>query len=112
LLKGSASVSASTSASPTSAADIAGAYIDVDDILAEANNAFEALSTLLAGDDYFFGASEPGMFDAAVFAYTYLILDPNMGWEEDVLGRYLRRYGNLVQHCQRLTDAYFAQDKS
>lgn len=63
---------------------------------------------LLGEDAYFFGAEEPGLFDAAVFAYTHLMLDDGMmGWAENVLGRYVRRYANLVEHRERIKRGYF-----
>lgn len=77
-------------------------YIDASDLLAEAGNAFEALSTLLSDNEYFFGRSKPGLFDAEVFAYTHLILDENMGWKHNALGQLLKRHDNLVQHRERL----------
>ncbi|WEW56653.1 hypothetical protein PRK78_002101 [Emydomyces testavorans] len=82
-------------------------YIDVDDLIAEAKNAFEALSVLLGNDTYFFSRTKPGIFDASVFAYTHLILDEKLGWKHNPLGRHLKRYDNLVQHRQRLLEAYF-----
>ncbi|KAE8147715.1 hypothetical protein BDV25DRAFT_159753 [Aspergillus avenaceus] len=77
-------------------------YIDVSALEAEAGDAFEALSTLLGDDKYFFGRSKPGLFDASVFAYTHLILDEGMGWKQNRLADYLRKHKNLVQHRERL----------
>ncbi|KAL2384546.1 hypothetical protein RJZ90_001859 [Blastomyces dermatitidis] len=82
-------------------------FIDVDDLEAEAKSAFQALSSLLGEDAYFFGRQDPGLFDASVFAYTHLLLDDHLNWKQNPLGRYLRRHTNLVQHRQRLLDAYF-----
>lgn len=82
-------------------------FIDVDDIYVEAGNAFNALSTLLGDDTYFFDRNNPGLFDASVFAYTHLILDDNMGWKNKRLGQMLRKSKNLVQHRQRLLEDYF-----
>lgn len=106
LLKSSSSSTSISSSSP-SLYTVSSAYIDVDDILEEANNALEALSTLLGDNDLFFGASQPGMFDASVFAYTHLILDGRMDWKENLLGKYLSRYENLVEHSRRLKEEYF-----
>ena len=77
-------------------------YIDANDLIAEAGNAFEALSTLLDENEYFFGRGKPGLFDAEVFAYTHLILDENMGWKNNAMGQLLRKHENLVQHRERL----------
>lgn len=82
-------------------------YIDVTDLEAEANNAFESLSTLLGNDIYFFNRTNPGLFDASVFAYTHLILDESMGWKHNKLARLLRKYENLVQHRDRLLEKFF-----
>ncbi|RJE18563.1 Mitochondrial outer membrane protein [Aspergillus sclerotialis] len=77
-------------------------YIDADDLIVEAGNAFEALSTLLSDNQYFFGRPKPGLFDAEVFAYTHLILDEKMGWKRNTLGQLLKKHENLVQHRERL----------
>ncbi|KMP03004.1 hypothetical protein DIZ76_012746 [Coccidioides immitis] len=82
-------------------------YIDVDDLMAEANNAFESLSILLGSNLFFFNRETPGLFDASVFAYTHLILDEKLGWKHNPLEMHLRRYDNLVKHRQRLLEAYF-----
>lgn len=81
-------------------------YIDADDLEVEARNAFEALSTLLGSDLYFFGREKPGLFDASVFAYTHLLLDESLGWQRNPLGRYLKRFDNLVQHRERLLEKF------
>jgi metaxin len=77
-------------------------YIDVAALEGDAQNAFEALSTLLAEDEHFFGRPNPGLFDATVFAYTHLILDEDMGWKHNRLAQLLRQHTNLVQHRERL----------
>jgi metaxin len=77
-------------------------YIDVAALEGDAQNAFEALSTLLAEDEHFFGRPKPGLFDATVFAYTHLILDEGMGWKHNRLAQLLRQHTNLVQHRERL----------
>ncbi|KAL1969416.1 hypothetical protein VTN77DRAFT_8854 [Rasamsonia byssochlamydoides] len=82
-------------------------FIDVNDLEAEAANAFEALSTLLGDGDYFFNRSSPGLFDASVFAYTHLILDEKMGWKHNRLARVLLKHERLVRHRQRLLEKYF-----
>lgn len=77
-------------------------YIDSNDLIAEAGNAFEALSTLLSDHEYFFGRPKPGLFDAEVFAYTHLVLDESMGWKNNAMGPLLKKHENLVQHRERL----------
>ena len=81
--------------------------VDIDDLYSEANNAFDALSTLLSEDIFFFGNMNPGLFDAAVFAYTHLLLEERMGWKETRLIRGLEKHGNLVAHRQRIYDTYY-----
>jgi metaxin len=86
-------------------------------LLADATDALRALSTLLAGDEWFFGRPDPGLFDAEVFAYTWLILDEEFGWaaaakaaeeeeeeeeESFALAEGLAGFDNLVSHRRRL----------
>ncbi|KAL6904901.1 hypothetical protein GGI43DRAFT_295080 [Trichoderma evansii] len=71
-------------------------------LLSDATDALRSLSALLSADEWFFGRSEPGLFDAEVFAYTYLILDPEFGWADDSLAKCLAKFGNLVEHRRRL----------
>lgn len=82
-------------------------FIDVNDLEAEADNAFEALQALLGDGEYFFNRRSPGLFDASVFAYTHLILDEKMEWKDNRLARLLLKYDRLVQHRQRLLENYF-----
>lgn len=82
-------------------------FIDIDDIEVEASRAFAALSTLLGDDKHFFGRDTPGLFDASVFAYTYLLLDESLGWKQNPLAIHLKAHDNLVQHQQRLAEQYF-----
>lgn len=84
------------------------AYIDEDDLYAEAANAFTALSTLLNQDENFFGQSQPGLFDASVFAYTHLLLEDNIAWRNTKLSVALKRNANLVRHRQRILEKYFS----
>lgn len=81
--------------------------IDAADLYSEADKAFEALSTLLGEDEWFFGNDKPALFDASVFAYTHLLLDDSLGWEEATLCHALRSRGNLVQHQRRLLHRYY-----
>lgn len=57
---------------------------------------------LLGDDEWFFGAETPALFDAEVFAYTYLMLDDGLAWPENTLVECLSQFGNLVQHRTRL----------
>ncbi|KAM0264476.1 hypothetical protein ACHAQJ_000667 [Trichoderma viride] len=72
-------------------------------LLSDATDALRSLSALLSEDEWFFGRSEPGLFDAEVFAYTYLILDDEFGWADGgSLAKCLAKFGNLVEHRRRL----------
>ncbi|KAI9715388.1 MAG: hypothetical protein M1812_006033 [Candelaria pacifica] len=88
------------------------AMLDVDTLFSEANDAFEALNTLLGDVDWFFDAETPGLFDASVFAYTYLILDKGLGWKDERLMKTLRGKEGLVRHCERIFSRYFGQSKT
>lgn len=81
--------------------------IDIDDLYSEAKNAFDAISTLLGEDMYFFGNMKPSLFDAAVFAYTHLLLDERMGWKETRLIKALEKHENLIAHRRRIYDTYY-----
>lgn len=70
-----------------------------------AGEALEALDTALGEGDWFFGSSEPGVLDAAVFGYVHLILDDELG--NGVGGRWAETEGSirmrvLVEACERL----------
>ena len=73
----------------------------------DADAAFDALATLLGDDEWFFGQEKPGLFDASVFAYTQLLLDEGMQWQENQLGDLVRRHEGLVRHRQQVVELYF-----
>lgn len=94
-------------------------------IMRDADEAFAALSVLLGDEDWFFhqpadgqnrpaSDGKPGLFDASMFAYTYLILDssraggePLMSWMENPLKESLQKYENLVRHRDRILELYY-----
>ncbi|KAF2765435.1 hypothetical protein EJ03DRAFT_377826 [Teratosphaeria nubilosa] len=78
-----------------------------DDILRDAEDAFDALGSLLGNDEWLFGQAKPGLADASLFAYTQLILDDGLGWQQNKLADLVRRHGNLVRHQQRIEQVYF-----
>ena len=82
-------------------------YIREDELYREAEAGFVALSTLLGDDDHFFGNDRPTLFDASLFAYTHLLLDEAMNWQNTRLRDCLKKKHNLVQHRQRLLQDYF-----
>lgn len=84
----------------------------------DAEAALSALSTLLeSGDGYFFGSSEPTLFDAAVFSYTHLLLEdddettttgePRFQWHNRVLPDMVRAHPRLVEHRDRIVAKYW-----
>ena len=84
--------------------------IQPEQILTDATEALAALSTLLGDNDWFFGSSSPDVFDAEVFAYTWLIVDEEvMGWEDAGLGQRLRQFKNLLAHSERLYQRCWAE---
>ena len=78
------------------------ALISPSQLYADATEALRALSMRLGEDDWFFGAETPGLFDAEVFSYTYLMLDDALDWQENLLAGCLEQFGNLVRHRKRL----------
>jgi len=79
--------------------------IDVEDLYGDAEEALRALDSLLGGGEWFFGGGEEGgrkrgptEFDAAVFAYTHVLLDDNLGWRDTRLGDLVRKCEGLVRH--------------
>ncbi|KAI1104470.1 hypothetical protein F4804DRAFT_306994 [Jackrogersella minutella] len=67
-----------------------------------AGEAFGALSTALGSDVWFFGASQPGLFDASVFAYTHLLLDQRLAWVDRTLTEMVEGFPNLIEHRDRI----------
>jgi metaxin len=84
--------------------------IDAEQLYNQAEEAFAALETLLGDDDWFFGASGPGLFDASVFAYTHLLLDEGLGkgWLDTRLRDALLSRRRLITHRDRVMGKYFA----
>ncbi|OTB07044.1 hypothetical protein M426DRAFT_20439 [Hypoxylon sp. CI-4A] len=68
-----------------------------------AREAFVALSALLeSSGEWFFGTSEPSLFDATVFSYTHLLVDEALPWEDRRLPEILKDFPNLVEHRNRV----------
>jgi metaxin len=85
--------------------------ISAETLYNQAEEAFAALETLLGRDDWFFGASRPGLFDASVFAYTHLLLDEGLGkgWLDTRLPDALMSRKRLISHRDRILASYFAE---
>ncbi|KAG8677177.1 hypothetical protein FPOAC2_03296 [Fusarium poae] len=81
-------------------------------LFTDATNALKALSALLGEDKWFFGAEGPGLFDADVFAYIYLIDDDALAWEDNSLGECLEGLQNLRRHREHLYELCWGADKS
>lgn len=86
------------------------AHIDPTLLLADLTAALQSLCTLLGDDDWFFGADAPGVFDAEVFAYTWLILDERLEWRDRRLAECLAGFGNLVEHRRRLYERCWGEE--
>lgn len=78
-----------------------------EELYVEAEYALGALSTLLGDNKYFFGNDTPSLFDASIFAYTHLLLDSSMNWQNTRLADSLKKLDNLVQHRHTLLVRYF-----
>ncbi|KAF2112951.1 hypothetical protein BDV96DRAFT_579471 [Lophiotrema nucula] len=85
------------------------AVINEDQLYEDAEDAFVALEMLLGDKQWFFAADKPGLFDAAVFAYTHLLLDDGLGkgWIDVRLHDAVLQRQRLVEHRERILQAYF-----
>lgn len=77
---------------------------DAEGIYSDAKDAIDALETLLGQEEWFFGKTEAGLFDAAVFAYTQLLLDDEQDivWKDERLRSLVLNKPGLVQHQKRI----------
>ncbi|KAF1982445.1 hypothetical protein K402DRAFT_466745 [Aulographum hederae CBS 113979] len=86
--------------------------IDPSLLYQQADEAFQALDTLLGEDEWFFGEKKPGLLDAAVFSYTHLLLDERLGggegWVDGRLAEIVKACENLVGHRGRILERYYA----
>jgi metaxin len=82
--------------------------IDPQELYNQTEEAFQALSTLLGENRFFFGQTTPGLFDASLFAYTQIILDDGIEWKTPSLKTALQQHENLVQHRARLARGFFS----
>ncbi|KAI8673950.1 hypothetical protein NCS55_00717400 [Fusarium keratoplasticum] len=78
----------------------------------DATIALQALSAVLNEDEWFFGADEPSLFDADVFAYTYLMDADALAWEDDSLSKCLEGLDNLKSHRKRLYERCWGEKSS
>ena len=81
--------------------------IDEKELLLHADEAFKALSAALGEKNSFAGNRQPGLLDAAVFAYTHLLLHDEIDWQDAEMVKVLKQYPNLVRHRSNLMQRYF-----
>lgn len=86
------------------------ATTDLETVYSDAEDAFDALESLLGREEWFFGKKEAGLFDAAVFAYTHLLLEEEQGqgWQDGRLRRLLQDRPGLVRHRKRVYKLCYA----
>ncbi|KAK8069578.1 hypothetical protein PG994_006194 [Apiospora phragmitis] len=70
---------------------------------------FRGTLAALGPDEWFFGSSQPGLFDAAVFAYTHLLLEDSLEWIDTRLQDSLLKYPALVEHRKKLFSRCWGQ---
>ncbi|CAO2655137.1 Nn.00g102010.m01.CDS01 [Neocucurbitaria sp. VM-36] len=87
------------------------AIINAETLYNQADEAIAALDMLLGDNDWFFGASRPGLFDASVFAYTHLLLDDSLGrgWVDTRLRDALMSRRRLIMHRDRILAKFFPE---
>ena len=81
--------------------------ISEDCLLEQATNAFRALSVFLGVNRNFSRETRPGLLDAAVFAYTHLLLRDDIEWRNRNMLEALRSHHNLVRHRNDILETYF-----
>ena len=84
----------------------ASSTISAEALYADAEAALAALSALLGDDKWFFGAEEPGLFDASVFAYTYLLFG-GLEWVHNGLHGRPGGWENLMRHRGEIVERYY-----
>ncbi|KAH7113882.1 hypothetical protein B0J11DRAFT_541530 [Dendryphion nanum] len=87
------------------------AVIDSRSLYSQAEEAFDALETVLGKHTWFFGNESPALFDASVFAYTHLLLDDRLGkgWMDTRLRDTLLKKKRLVAHRNKILEIYFQE---
>ncbi|KAI0971551.1 hypothetical protein F4678DRAFT_88139 [Xylaria arbuscula] len=76
--------------------------INPADLYLGAKEGFRALDAILGDEDWFFGTTVPGLFDATVFSYTHLILHDDLAWENRRLNDILKEFPRLASHRTRI----------
>lgn len=60
---------------------------------------------MLGGDE----KGGPTLLDAALFAYTHLLLDEGMKWVDKRLVREVRKWKAVVEHRERILRDYYTE---
>jgi metaxin len=76
--------------------------VDPATLYRDAEQALDALATALGSNNWFFGNSGPGLFDAGMFAYSHLLLEDDIPWVDTHLSDSLRKSQALVSHRNRI----------
>ncbi|KAI0421296.1 hypothetical protein F5X98DRAFT_268083 [Xylaria grammica] len=76
--------------------------INPADLYRGLKEAFHALDAVLSDEEWFFGSASPGLFDATMFSYTYLILHDGLAWQNRRLSDILQDFPRLVSHRNRI----------
>jgi len=92
------------SAAEAELAKTRGGVVLADEVYADADAAWRALEEILGDDEWFFDAAQPGMVDAAVFAYAHLVL--HLQWEgrAEAAATVVRTCKGLVEHERRVRE--------
>ena len=53
------------------------------------------------------GRENPDLADAALFAYTHLLLDEGMGWADGRMVEMLKGRESVVRHRDRILETFF-----
>ncbi|RIA88955.1 hypothetical protein C1645_773609 [Glomus cerebriforme] len=73
--------------------------LDKEEIYQEADEALQAISTVLGDTDYFFGSRLPTIIDAVIFSYIHVILNIPL--------RRVKVPPNLLKYSERIYNDYF-----
>ncbi len=80
-----------------------------EEILAIADKSLQALSTLLADNDFFFGQQHTS-FDAVVYSHLCEFISVQFeGGFESKFTQQAKNYPNLVQFCQRIENKFYQE---
>lgn len=97
--------------------EVGGGLEGVAGVYGGADAAFGALEEVLGGREWFGGGTGdgdtgeegggPGVLDAHVFSYTYVLVGAGLEWRDTRLGDLLRGREGLMRHMRRVAREYF-----